>query len=137
LRENYEFLRKIEHRLQILFNLQTHTIPDDDEELRKLAIRLGYSETNARTALEAFKKDYKTRTEQNRKVLDHLLHDAFGEEGEVEPEVDLVLDPDPPAEQIEKVLGGLGFQDIRAAYENLTALATEKIEFLSTRRCRH
>ena len=37
LEENYGFLRKIEHRLQIMFDLQTHELPEDDDELRKLA----------------------------------------------------------------------------------------------------
>ncbi len=41
LEENYAFLRKIEHRLQIMFDLQTHTMPDS-RELRRLAIRMGY-----------------------------------------------------------------------------------------------
>ena len=46
-------------------------------------------------------------------------------------------DPDPPPERIEQVLGRYPFGDVPAAYENLMALATEKIRFLSTRRCRH
>ncbi len=46
-------------------------------------------------------------------------------------------DPDPPPERIQEVLGRYPFEDIPAAYQNLMALATEKIRFLSTRRCRH
>lgn len=137
LQENYEFLRDIEHRLQIMYDLQTHTLPDDEEELRKLALRMGFVGAPEASALETFRKEYKSKTELNRKILDHLLHDAFGEEDEVEPEVDLVLDPDPPPEEIERVLGPLQFRDVRSAYENLSALATEKIPFLSERRCRH
>jgi glutamate-ammonia-ligase adenylyltransferase len=38
----YGFLRTIEHRLQILHALQTHTLPHDPAELGKLARRLGY-----------------------------------------------------------------------------------------------
>src|SRR5204862_4981262 len=38
----YRFLRKTEHRLQLLFDLQTHRLPSGDEELRKLALRMGY-----------------------------------------------------------------------------------------------
>ena len=38
----YRFLRKTEHRLQLLFDLQTHRLPDNQEELRKLALRMGY-----------------------------------------------------------------------------------------------
>ena len=45
LEENYTFLRKIEHRLQIMFDLQTHLLPEDDDELRKLALRMGYAES--------------------------------------------------------------------------------------------
>jgi glutamate-ammonia-ligase adenylyltransferase len=39
----YRFLRRIEHRLQLLFDLQTHRLPDSEPELRKLALRMGYS----------------------------------------------------------------------------------------------
>ncbi len=40
----YRFLRKTEHRLQLLFDLQTHRLPDGDDELRKLALRMGYGQ---------------------------------------------------------------------------------------------
>ncbi|MFV2069038.1 MAG: hypothetical protein ACC645_18890, partial [Pirellulales bacterium] len=36
LEENYAFLRKIEHRLQIVFDLQTHVLPEQEDERRKL-----------------------------------------------------------------------------------------------------
>ena len=39
----YVFLRTIEHRLQILHALQTHTLPAEPLELAKLARRLGYA----------------------------------------------------------------------------------------------
>ena len=44
LADAYRFLRKIEHRLQLLFDLQTHKLPTAVEELRKLARRMGYRE---------------------------------------------------------------------------------------------
>ena len=137
LEENYRFLRKIEHRLQIMFDLQTHLMPDDPGELRKLAIRMGYRDTPERTALAAFEADYQSKTAVNRKILDHLLHDAFGDDAQTEPEVDLVLDPAPPPERIAEVLGRYPFRDIPLAYQNLLSLATEKLRFLLTRRCRH
>lgn len=135
LTQNYTELRKIEHRLQMMFDLQTHLLPTDENELRKLAIRLGYHGTPHTSALEAFQRDYRRRTEENRKILDHLLHESFGAD-EVEPEVDLVNDPAPSPEQIEQVLGGYGFHNTEIAYRNLMELADEKIRFLSTRRCR-
>ena len=137
LEENYRFLRKVEHRLQIMFDFQTHLLPEEPDEMRKLAIRMGFASTRERTALEAFRADLAAKTEVNRKILDHLLHDAFGDDAETEPEVDLINDPDPPIERIQEVLGRYPFRDAAAAYHNLMALATEKIRFLSTRRCRH
>jgi glutamate-ammonia-ligase adenylyltransferase len=44
LEDAYRFLRKTEHRLQLLFDLQTHRLPDDPEELRRLALRMGYGQ---------------------------------------------------------------------------------------------
>ena len=157
LEDNYSFLRKLEHRLQIMFDLKTHLLPGDRDELARLAVRMGYGgsqvsgvrsqvsenaryptpDTRQLTPLEAFTEDYARRTRQNREMLDHLLHNAFPGERTAEPEVDLVNDPAPPPERIHQVLGRYPFEDIPAAYQNLMALATEKIRFLSTRRCRH
>ncbi len=137
LEENYAFLRKIEHRLQIMFDLQTHLLPAAANELTKIAIRMGYHGEGRESALAAFEVDYKQRTELNRKILDHLLHDAFGDDEQTEPEVDLVLDPDPPEEEILAVLSRYAFRNVSGAYTNLMELTTEKIRFLSTRRCRH
>ncbi|AWM42012.1 Glutamate-ammonia-ligase adenylyltransferase [Gemmata obscuriglobus] len=44
LADAYRFLRKTEHRLQLLFDLQTHKLPAGGDELRKLARRMGYAE---------------------------------------------------------------------------------------------
>ncbi len=137
LEENYRTLRKLEHRLQIMFDLQTHTLPEDPNELRKVAIRMGFRPTIEQSALAAFEEDHRERTEQNRKILNHLLHNAFDDLETSEPEVDLVNDPAPSQERIAEVLGKYPFENVQAAYENLMALATEKIRYLSTRRCRH
>jgi len=137
LEENYAFLRKIEHRLQIMFDLQTHLLPSSADETRKLALRMGYAETADASVEEAFAADYQDRTAVNRRILDHLLHDAFPDDAEAEAEVDLVLDPHPPDERIEEVLGKYPFRDVRRAYRSLMSLGEENIPFLSTRRCRH
>ncbi len=137
LEDNYNMLRKLEHRLQIMFDLKTHVLPNDRDELARLAVRMGYTGTRHKSALQVFQDDYARRTTQNREMLDHLLHNAFPIEGADEPEVDLVNDPDPAPEHIQQVLGRYPFEGIPAAYQHLMALATEKIRFLSTRRCRH
>ncbi|MEQ8212031.1 MAG: hypothetical protein RH917_19690 [Lacipirellulaceae bacterium] len=133
---NYRFLRQVEHRLQIMFDLQTHELPMSREELQKLARRLGYESTPTETARSLFQQDYDLRTAENRRILDHLLHDAFEDSVDQQPEVDLVNDPDPSEETIDLVLGRYPFRDPQVAYEHLMSLATETIPFLSTRRCR-
>jgi glutamate-ammonia-ligase adenylyltransferase len=137
LEENYTFLRQIEHRLQIMLDLQTHLLPADHGELDKLALRMGYTAAGERSAREVFLHDYRGKTELNRKILDHLLHDAFSDDRQTQAEVDLVLDPDPPPERIAEVLGKYRFRDVGQAYRNLMSLGEERIRFLSTRRCRH
>ena len=137
--QNYGWLRKLEHRLQIMFDLQTHTLPESDEELEKIARRMGYRFYFGTTALEQFQKELLEVTSVNHKILDHLLHQGFGsaESGVVAPVVDLVLDPSPSEEMIERTLSPFGIQDPARGYLLLQALADEKTPFLSSRRCRH
>ncbi len=42
LTQAYGFLRQVEHRLQMIGDEQTHTLPADDARLRELALFLGY-----------------------------------------------------------------------------------------------
>ncbi|MSO85473.1 MAG: bifunctional [glutamine synthetase] adenylyltransferase/[glutamine synthetase]-adenylyl-L-tyrosine phosphorylase [Rhodospirillales bacterium] len=45
--EAYEFLRRVEHRLQMIDDEQTQTLPADAKALRALALFLGYRDTDA------------------------------------------------------------------------------------------
>jgi glutamate-ammonia-ligase adenylyltransferase len=132
--DGYRYLRRLEHRLQLLFDLQTHELPSAEDELRKLARRMGY-ETRP---LEAFLEDYRAKTALNRNILDHLLHETFqSETGKIEPESDLIFGPQPDESTIQSVLAPYRLRDPQAAYQHLMQLATEDVPFLSTRRCRH
>jgi glutamate-ammonia-ligase adenylyltransferase len=141
--DTYRFLRRVEHRLQIVFDRQTHEMPREMEALRTLAIRMGYAPASAWEARTGpairFLSDYRGKTELNRRILDHLLHDAFrGDDGKaVDPIVDLVLDPDPDPGQVLQVMAAYPFRDRATAHQNLLALAREDYPFLSNARCRH
>ncbi len=134
--ENYRFLRKVEHRLQFMFDLQTHRLPECQEALTRLAARLGYETRDGRDGLDLFHKDLQTAQNLNRTILDHLLHDAFPDDPELDPEADLVLDPQPSAEKIAEVLGKYPFQDPQQTYRHLMDLAHERSRYLFPRRCR-
>ena len=141
--DTYRFLRKVEHRLQIMFDRQTHQMPRDLEEQRILAVRMGYPPASAwedRTGpAQRFLSDYRSKTDLNRRILNHLLHDAFRDDdgSTSDPVIDLVLVPDPSPELIASVLAKYPFRDRQTAYENLMALAREDIRFLSQARCLH
>ncbi|MFN9342898.1 MAG: bifunctional [glutamate--ammonia ligase]-adenylyl-L-tyrosine phosphorylase/[glutamate--ammonia-ligase] adenylyltransferase [Planctomycetota bacterium] len=139
LTQNYAWLRKLEHRLQIMFDLQTHTLPDHEAELRKVALRMGYQEQKGRTPLEHFRSDLAEITAINRRILDHLLHAAFTDETETEvpPVVDLLFAPQPEAAELEQLLSPFGFRQARVAYDQLLAMAEEDSPFLPSRRCKH
>ena len=41
----YRFLRRVEHRLQMVDDAQTHSLPSDPEALRRIAVFLGFPDT--------------------------------------------------------------------------------------------
>ncbi|MGL4593295.1 MAG: bifunctional [glutamate--ammonia ligase]-adenylyl-L-tyrosine phosphorylase/[glutamate--ammonia-ligase] adenylyltransferase [Thermoguttaceae bacterium] len=135
--EGYRFLRKIEHRLQIMFDLQTHVMPANTDERRKLALRMGYHDMSWQTALDAFNADFQFITGANRRMLNHLLVNAFHDNEETAAEVDLLLDSDPEESRIVSVLEKYRFRDPVRAYHLLTVLMDEKNPYLSAHRCRH
>ncbi len=57
LAEAYWFLRDVEHKLQMMHDLQTHALPDSHEELQRCAIRMGYHAESRDAALEKFLSD--------------------------------------------------------------------------------
>jgi glutamate-ammonia-ligase adenylyltransferase len=57
LTEAYWFLRDVEHKLQMMHDLQTHALPDSHEELERCAIRMGYGAPSRQEALAHFLSD--------------------------------------------------------------------------------
>ncbi len=139
-----------------MFDLQTHTLPESDAEIEKTAKRMGYQQYFDQSALEQFKSDLRDVTDSNNRILNHLLHHAFGARvGAVASNsdasdsldfsagnldfnaVDLVLDPQPDEEMVCKLLKQFRFKSPLGAYQNLMNLSQENSVFLSSRRCRH
>ncbi len=66
----YAFLRRVEHRLQMVDDAQTHTLPADEEGLRHLAIFLGYATS------ELFASDLRHHLRQVEKHYAELFEEA-------------------------------------------------------------
>jgi len=59
----YLFLRDVEHKLQMVHDLQTHALPDEAEELARCAIRMGYDSADRTDAVARFRADQQRHTE--------------------------------------------------------------------------
>jgi glutamate-ammonia-ligase adenylyltransferase len=76
LRSAYVFLRAVEHRLQIVREQQTHTLPAKSEDRSLLAKSMGVD------SVEAFDQRYGEQTTIVREVFDRLLQSRSGEVAE-------------------------------------------------------
>jgi glutamate-ammonia-ligase adenylyltransferase len=82
--ESYRFLRRIEHRLQIEAERQTHSIPDDPVKRERLARSLGFD------SADAFLAEVKTSNERVQEIFDRLVAS-----GTAAPAVNLDIFADP------------------------------------------
>ncbi len=117
----YVFLRTVEHRIQILDDLQTQTIPSDEDEQRLLARRAGYRERGRE--VEALLFDYAEHTRKVRRIYDDLF--AFSGEEHAEKaghDYGLLLDPETHEQDAVDALKRYGFRDPEKAYRNLILL---------------
>jgi glutamate-ammonia-ligase adenylyltransferase len=58
----YVFLRDVEHKLQMVQDLQTHALPQEEDELERCAIRMGYEGISRSAASRAFRDDHRRHT---------------------------------------------------------------------------
>ena len=103
LADAYRFLRNVEHRLQMEMELQTHTIPDEERALYRLARSLGF------TSVEKFFEARDTHTAAVRKIYESVLAGAGA--GGVAITSETLLAPD----KLPEVLAKAGFADVPAA----------------------
>ncbi|HEX4110911.1 MAG TPA: bifunctional [glutamine synthetase] adenylyltransferase/[glutamine synthetase]-adenylyl-L-tyrosine phosphorylase [Stellaceae bacterium] len=126
LTEAYGFLRKIEHRLQMIDDAQTHTLPKDPEALRRVAIFAGFDGTDAFSA---------ELLRQLGIVERHYAH-LFEEAPSLSPQGNLVFtghedDPDTLA-----TLRGMGFTAAPAAAEMVRAWHHGRYRAMRSQRAR-
>ncbi|MGQ0669167.1 MAG: DUF294 nucleotidyltransferase-like domain-containing protein, partial [Actinomycetota bacterium] len=108
----YRFLRRLEHRLQIVRDLQTHELPADQPSRIRLARSLGLAGS------EDLQAEYDRQTTLVRGLHERLFYrpllEAFA--GPRAPR------PGTEREATEELLAGLGFRQPAAAYEVLHRL---------------
>ena len=127
----YAFLRTAEHRLQSADDAQVHTLPADEEGLRRLARRMGLGAAGG-DALEEFRALHARHAAAARAGLDRLVHGAFAaEEEKARRVVDLLLAGEAPSPEAEAgALSPFGFRDPAAAFADLRRMAGARSPWL-------
>lgn len=69
----YVFLRDVEHKLQMVHDLQTHSLPAEGHELERCAIRMGYGRDDRTMAMERFLVDHHRYTTVVHRIFQSLF----------------------------------------------------------------
>jgi glutamate-ammonia-ligase adenylyltransferase len=111
LADSYRFLRRLEHRLQLVRDLQTHDIPEDLAAQTVIARSLGLGDAGG------LKREHAQHADVVRGIHERLFYrpllEAFAG-AEAHPGVDRTA--------TEELLAGLGFADPEGAYERFESL---------------
>ena len=114
LREAYTLYRTIEHRLQMMLNTQTHTLPRDVHAFEVLARRTGLSgAAELRRTLEA-------NLGAVRKIFAQVLGGGREDAG---VGIDALLGGAMDERSAARAASGMGFRDVRSAAQNIRLLA--------------
>jgi [glutamine synthetase] adenylyltransferase / [glutamine synthetase]-adenylyl-L-tyrosine phosphorylase len=120
LAEAYVVLRRLEHRVQMVAERQTHSMPEDVREKQRLARRAGYPDASAMNDDLAL---HRSRVEARFK---DLLHVASGSGPSEDLRAAAAADPDATPEQRAAALAELGFDQPDASAEELGRLAQKR-----------
>ncbi len=115
LQQAYRFLRQVEHRIQIVQERQTHSLPTREDEMRALARRCGFPET----------QEFSDYLDRQRDIVSQAYRDLFHTIEPLEaarPEVSLIFDPEADPDLVKDLLEEKGFSNPDAAYTSLHTL---------------
>jgi glutamate-ammonia-ligase adenylyltransferase len=112
----YVWMRTVEHRLQLVDEHQTHTIPDSEAARTHLARVLGFRDRANVSALEAFDAEHQQRRARVRTIHEKLFF---------APVLDTLAGIGPmPESAAEERLAAFGFRDIAQTRAALNELAS-------------
>jgi len=116
LTDAYQFLRTVEHRIQVVQEQQTHSLPLQQRDLEVLARRCGFP-----SYLE-FSRELERHRQMVSQIFKDLFYSAEEEECEVRREVNFIFDPESDPDLVKDLLEANGFTNPDAAYDSLLML---------------
>ena len=123
LSDNYRYLRTLEHRLQQVNDLQTHTLPAGDAELEVLGRKMGSA------AKSEFTDDLEKRRRQVRTIYDSL----FGVRKEEPSTGHTLFDEEFSDTELKEFLSGAGLKDVEKAWRNVRSIRDSTFNFQTLR----
>ncbi|WP_229053403.1 bifunctional [glutamine synthetase] adenylyltransferase/[glutamine synthetase]-adenylyl-L-tyrosine phosphorylase [Aeromicrobium sp. Leaf350] len=116
LEEAYEFLRTLEHRIQLFRLRRSHIVPDDEEDLSRLGRSMGYRVQPA----ENLVSEWQSHRRIVRRLHEKLFYQPLLEAVAALPTEGLRLSPEAARER----LVALGFRDPKGALAHLEAMTS-------------
>jgi len=120
--ENYLHLRRLEHFLQMKDDLQTHSLPAEDNELLILAKKMGFAEK------EKFLFDLRLRRMKTKSMYNTLL----GTEEDISAEALGILEGELADEDLRAYLSFRGIREIEKGLSGLTGIRERVTSFATT-----
>ncbi|MCD9153362.1 bifunctional [glutamine synthetase] adenylyltransferase/[glutamine synthetase]-adenylyl-L-tyrosine phosphorylase [Aeromicrobium duanguangcaii] len=116
LEESYEFLRALEHRLQLFRLRRTHLVPEDPDDLRRIGRSMGFATNPADNLVKEWQAHRRIVSRLHEKIFYRPLLEAVASL----PEDRLRLS----TQAAEDRLAALGFSDPRGAMAHISALSS-------------
>ncbi|MGJ9411130.1 bifunctional [glutamine synthetase] adenylyltransferase/[glutamine synthetase]-adenylyl-L-tyrosine phosphorylase [Aeromicrobium sp. CF4.19] len=116
MQEAYEFLRRLEHRIQLYKLRRNHVVPDDPEDLRRLGRSMGF----ALNAGETLEREWQAHKRVVRRLHEKLFYQPLLEAVTSIPVEGLRLTTDAAEDRLK----ALGFSDPKGALTHIKALTS-------------
>jgi glutamate-ammonia-ligase adenylyltransferase len=126
----YRFLRIVEHRIQMVQEQQTHSLPQDAHSLEILARRCGCADA------ATFRAELDRHRQAVHEIFRELFHSTDAEMVPLRPEVGVILAHDSDPDLVKDLLEEKGFANPDAAFETLNLLRGDSSSRRMTRRAR-
>ena len=112
LTDAYDFLRRLEHRLQYLDDAQTHDLPTNDEDRERIVCAMNFADWDALMQV----------VDRHREAVSRHFERVFGDPSEEAHTLDSMWAAARDVEHAEPILARLGYVDPGAAAQRLAAL---------------
>lgn len=127
LSDNYAFLRKLEHRIQQVNDLQTHSIPSDEGEVLALARKMGFPESFL------FLTELRRRRNIVRQTYDSLFRQDESEGKKAQDNAAVFFDEELSEGELRELLNAYQIEDKDRAVRNIIRIRSSMYEFQTFR----